>query len=119
MHDEVANSNPTNYIFLRSAINTLSIEHIKSLYFQNLKVGLECLLSVCKNNRKIMEEYGIMEHLELAVTRCGRWTGNRKFIWSGLIADLELNLHLSHPSLFHKKDCALHSNGWLIYYKTE
>ena len=32
-----------------------------------------------------MEEYGIMEYLELAVTRCGRWTGNREFIWSGLI----------------------------------
>ena len=31
-----------------------------------------------------MEEYGIMEYLELAVTRCGRWTGNREFIWSGL-----------------------------------
>ena len=27
MHAKVANSNPTNYIFLRSAINTLSIEH--------------------------------------------------------------------------------------------
>ena len=42
-------------------------------------------LSVCKNNRKIMEEYGIMEVLELTVTRCRRWTGNREFIWSGLI----------------------------------
>ena len=42
-------------------------------------------LSVCKNNRKIMEEYGIMEVLELTVTRCGRWTGNREFIWSGLM----------------------------------
>ena len=45
-----------------------------------------------------MEEYGKMEYLELAVTRCGRWTGNREFmgigktgrgagaefIWSGL-----------------------------------
>ena len=31
-----------------------------------------------------MEEYGIMEYLDLAVTRCGRWTGNREFIWSGL-----------------------------------
>ena len=31
-----------------------------------------------------MEEYGIMEYLELTVTRCGRWTGNREFIWSGL-----------------------------------
>ena len=29
VHAKVANSNPTNYIFLRSAINTLSIEHIK------------------------------------------------------------------------------------------
>ena len=34
--------------------------------------------------QEIMEEYGIMEYLELAVTRCGRWTGNREFIWSGL-----------------------------------
>ena len=33
-----------------------------------------------------MEEYGIMEYLELAVPRCGRWTGNREFIWSGLNA---------------------------------
>ena len=32
-----------------------------------------------------MDEYaGIMEYLELSVTRCGRWTGNREFIWSGL-----------------------------------
>ena len=43
MHAKVANSSPTNYIFLRSAINTLSIEHIKSPFFQNLKIGLECL----------------------------------------------------------------------------
>ena len=43
VHAKVANSNPTNYIFLRSAINTLSIEHIKSPFFQNLKIGLECL----------------------------------------------------------------------------
>ena len=34
-----------------------------------------------------MEEYGIMEYLELVVTRCGRWTENREFIWSGLMAD--------------------------------
>ena len=32
-----------------------------------------------------MEEYGIMEYLELTVTRCGQWMGNREFIWSGLI----------------------------------
>ena len=44
MHAKVANSNPTNYIFLRSAINTLSIEHIKSPFFQNFKISLECLL---------------------------------------------------------------------------
>ena len=37
VHAKVANSNPTNYIFLRSAINTLSIEHLKSPFFQNLK----------------------------------------------------------------------------------
>ena len=46
MHAKVANSNPTNYIFLRSAINTLSIEYIKNPFFQNLKIGLECLLIV-------------------------------------------------------------------------
>ena len=44
VHAKVANASPTNYIFLRSAINTLSIEHIKSPFFQNLKIGLECLL---------------------------------------------------------------------------
>ena len=43
VHAKVANSNPTNYIFLRSAINTLSSEHIKSQFFQNLKIRLECL----------------------------------------------------------------------------
>jgi len=31
-----------------------------------------------------MEEYGIMEFLELAENRCRRWTGNKEFIWSGL-----------------------------------
>ena len=46
-------------------------------------------LLVCNNNRKIMEEYGIIEHLELTVTRCGRWTGNREFIWSGLKYQLD------------------------------
>ena len=43
VHAKLANYNPTNYIFMRSAINTLSIEHIKSPFFQNLKIGLECL----------------------------------------------------------------------------
>ena len=46
VHAKVANSNPTNYIFLRSAINTLSIEHIKSPFFQNFKISLECLPKV-------------------------------------------------------------------------
>ena len=32
VHAKVANSNPTNYLFLRLAINTLSIEHLKSLF---------------------------------------------------------------------------------------
>ena len=27
----------------------------------------------------------MMEYLELTVTRCGKWTGNRRFIWSSLI----------------------------------
>jgi len=31
-----------------------------------------------------MKEYGIMEFLLLTKNRCGRRTGNRKFIWSGL-----------------------------------
>ena len=35
VHAKVANSNPTNYKFLRSAINTLSIEHIRSPFFKN------------------------------------------------------------------------------------
>jgi len=41
VHAKVAIFNPTNYIFLRSAINTLSTEYIKSSYFQSLKIGLE------------------------------------------------------------------------------
>ena len=49
VHAKVANSNPTNYIFLRLTINTLSIEHIKSPFFQNLKIGLECLTFVFEN----------------------------------------------------------------------
>ena len=56
VHAKVANSNPTNYIFLRSAINTLSIEHIKSPFFQNLKIGLECLLlvsAVCSTKLRV------------------------------------------------------------------
>ena len=28
--------------------------------------------------QKIMEEYEIMEYLELTVIRCGRWMGNRE-----------------------------------------
>jgi len=32
------------YIFLRSAINVLSIKLLKSAHFQSLKIGLECLL---------------------------------------------------------------------------
>ena len=43
---KVSNSTPTNYIFLRSAIITLSVEHIKSWNFQNFNFGLECLLIV-------------------------------------------------------------------------
>ena len=39
---KVANSNPTNYIYLRSAINTLSPEHIKSSKFKN-KAGMPTL----------------------------------------------------------------------------
>ena len=50
VHAKVANSNPTNYIFLRSVINTLSIEDIKSPFFQNLKIGLECLIAIAKIN---------------------------------------------------------------------
>ena len=37
-----------------------------------------------------MKEYRIVEYYELIVTRCGQWTGNREFIWSGLsLIDLE------------------------------
>ena len=36
-----------------------------------------------------MEEYGIMEYLELTVPRCGRWTGNREFVWSGIYAEIK------------------------------
>ena len=39
-----------------------------------------------------MKEYGIMEYLELTVTRCGRWMGNREFIWSGLNREAKRNL---------------------------
>ena len=56
-------------------------------------------LSVCKNNRKIMEEYGIMEVLELTVTKCGQWTGNREFIWSGLIFELEASHGMGQKSV--------------------
>ena len=34
-----------------------------------------------------MEEYGIMEYLELVVNRYGQWTGNIEFIWCGLMND--------------------------------
>ena len=44
MHAKVANSNPTNYIFLRLAMITLSIEHIKSLFFQNLRLSWNAYL---------------------------------------------------------------------------
>ena len=39
--------NPTNNVFLRSAINALSIEPIKGAHFRSLKIGLECLLLHC------------------------------------------------------------------------
>ena len=52
-----------------------------------LQDGFYWTCTECKNNRKIMEEYEIMEYLELTVTRslCGQWTRKREFIWSGLI----------------------------------
>ena len=37
-------------------------------------------------------------------TGCGRWTGNRKFIWSGLIAG---NRPISNPILCHMSTIAL------------
>ena len=49
VHAKVANSNPINYIFLRSAINTLSIEHIKSPFFQILKLGWNAYYKVLYN----------------------------------------------------------------------
>ena len=52
-----------------------------------------------------MEEYGIMEYLEQAVTRCGRWTGNREFIWSGLTISAPLDEAAGHQMVTsHIKD---------------
>ena len=45
-----------------------------------------------------MEEYGIMEYLELTVTRYGRWTGNREFIWSGLRTKHNICIYLESIS---------------------
>jgi len=50
LYAKVAIFNTTNYIFLRSAINTLSIELIISAYFRSLKIGLECLLIVINSD---------------------------------------------------------------------
>ena len=49
VHAKVANSNPTNYIFLRLAINTLSVEHIKSPFFPKFKnrAGMPTLVIIC------------------------------------------------------------------------
>jgi len=49
VHAKVAILNPTNYIFLRLAINTLSTEHIKSPYFQSLRIKLEFLIRVSQS----------------------------------------------------------------------
>ena len=49
VHSKVANSNTTNYIFLRSAINTLSIEHIKVNLSKISKLGWNAYL------KKILE----------------------------------------------------------------
>jgi len=43
---------------------------------------------MCNKNQKTLEEYGIMELLELAVIRCRLCMGNRKIIWSDLIYKL-------------------------------
>ena len=58
VHAKVANSNPTNYIFPRSAINTLSIEHIKSPFFKNLKIRLEYLLTWHLSEHLVNEDLG-------------------------------------------------------------
>jgi len=50
-----------------------------------LQVSWQLHTTICKKNQKNIEEYGIVEFLELAVIRCGRWMGNRNIIWSGLI----------------------------------
>ena len=72
MHAKVANSNPTNYIFLRSAINTLSIEHIKSPFFQNFKISLECLTVAIICILNALLEYitmtALLEYLDLFTT---------------------------------------------------
>ena len=51
-----------------------------------------------------MEEYGIMEYLELTVTRCGRWTGNREFIWSGLRGAFRTNSLQVHPGVQQNRE---------------
>ena len=48
-----------------------------------------------------MEEYGIMEVLELTVTRCGRWTGNRIYLeWPKALKAFYLFIifYLIHPN---------------------
>ena len=67
VHDKVANSNPTNYIFLRSAINTLSY---KSPFFQNLKIGLE-RLPLATNKRSRLENRPLVSFaLFLVIFEC-------------------------------------------------
>ena len=56
VHAKVANSNPTNYIFLRLAIITLSIEHIKKPVFPKFKIELECLPQVTYQAKQTSHE---------------------------------------------------------------
>ena len=47
----VATPTLINYIYLRSAINTLYLQHIKSSIFRTFKIALECLTSVQTSDR--------------------------------------------------------------------
>ena len=57
----VATPTLINYIYLRSAINTLYLQHIKSSIFRTFKIVLECLLivfSFIKIDRVIVTQVG-------------------------------------------------------------
>ena len=64
-----------------------------------------------------MEEYRIMEHLEMTVTRRKWWTGNRKIIWSGLIANYAQEFYSEHTAVNETREVAYtcrYTSGHLI-----